>query len=102
MATSPKPSVKTLAQDVYNNLNLVSLYFPGVATELERVLNLGIPLAEMIRSGMVKTVTDEGRSALESTLRDITVAHRVVGDDPNLDGNWPAMWDAIYGSRNAA
>lgn len=69
MAT--KPSMRQLAESVRDKLrSLEYSAFPaaqGTAAEARRVMNLSIPLADLIGFGYVDHVTEDGRWALQES-----------------------------------
>jgi hypothetical protein len=87
------------------------VYAPEAAQEARRVLNLGVPLAEMIGAGMA-TATANGRMHLESTAGELACMHEVIGSDyayavprkhESRHGetvlSWVPLWDAMDAAR---
>ena len=88
-------TMRELAADVLSQLDSLSVRFPGDASEMERVLNLGVPLANMIRHGLVRSVTPAGRDSLIYTYRNIVACHAILSDYPELSGNFVILWEEI-------
>jgi hypothetical protein len=104
-------SNKQLAEQVKARLDGLALSHPLVEQEARRVLNLGIPLAEMISAGMA-TATPEGRDHLISTGMTLAAMLDVADNDPvysaprtiMLDNgrelaSWLPLWDAASDSE---
>lgn len=95
--TKQTSSAKALAIQIKDTLGWIELYFPAVATEMERVLNLGIPLSDALNRGLVHSVTDAGRDALWSTDQDLIIVRAILEDYPEVaQVSFPnALWDKV-------
>lgn len=108
-------TARQLADVIAGRLEWLDVYAPEAGAEARRVLNLGCPLAEMIRAGMVARATPEGRDHLESTARELASICDVIAERPELAVmtrhenwrgesvlSWVPLWDLAQERSRAA
>lgn len=86
-----RKKIQTVAQNIAANLGRLNDVH---ATEAERVLNIGIPLAEAINREWIATLTAEGTDHLTST--DSTLCRWVDALDSNPDLAVADWWARIF------
>ena len=103
-----QPSAKQIAAEIAETMEHLSVWFPAAHAEITRVHNVGLPLADGIRNGWIRTLTEDGRDHLAATLSDAKAMAAVLADMPYLGVMRPVrnhhddlvlsfieLWDAI-------
>lgn len=103
-----QPTAKQIAAEIAETMEHLAVWFPAAHAEITRVHNVGLPLADGIGNGWIRTLTPEGRDHLVATLTDVKAMAAVLADMPYLGVMRPVrnhhddlvlsfaeLWDAI-------
>ena len=100
-------STRQLAADVRDALTYLYVWHRAAHEEVERVHDIGYPLAKAINDGYIHALTASGTDHLQNTRDDLVAMVAVLKDCPDLGErqlvdlkgekvmSWIPLWDAV-------